>query len=527
MKSVLATFQQTLCRLSRLSTAAKVAGCLMTGLLLTLIAVWTSYAWNPRYIPWTTYMSWSRASMLAVLIIGVATVAYLTVRAWLAEESSDRTIAAAWAAGMQELRNHGLPIDALPIHLILGAGSVDEEDRLLRASGEYRFIRSTPTRGLTFSANANRICVSASGVGLTALARQMLTETIRAPASPLDASLREQLAFGSDLFENSDDDALSQTLQAVGWESDEHHDDSFPGDNWPSNSADCAVMSPPAPVAKPVRRPLALIQNPLETPAAPLYSLAEASTATEELCQLANLIRSTRRPVCPINRIIVVVPVAVLLEQPDRIPELQLAVRRDLETLQQTLEVNAPVSVLISGMESHPGFVEFLRRTGPQALQNQTLGQAVDVGSPTTPSQLHALAVNACGQVEDCLYALLQKETSLSSPGNALLYRLLCDLRTGVRQSLSKLLVGAFSTEGTTSQFVAGCHFGACGNQPQQRGFLEALWRLQDHGQEQLEWLPQALERELFHRQLCRAGWIVTGGLILTWIGLLRAWWSA
>lgn len=522
MNALTATYRRIRCRLSRLSTAARVACCLVTGLVLMLLGVWISYAWNPRYIPWTTYMSWSRGGLLAGLIVAVAIVAYLTVRAWLADEASDHSVFGAWARGLRELRYHGLPIDALPIHLILGAGTGEDEERLIRASGEYRFVLPTGTGGLTFFANASRVCLSAGGIGLTALARTALADKIR-DWSPDESSRSDGFSLAADVGQETDSDPLSETLQAVGWEDNEGDEQAEPGDDgWHAAGSDGGVMTSIA--ARSLPKPLALIRNPLEAETTPLWTLPEASAAGQKLNQLANLIRSTRRPLCPINRTIIAVPVAILLGEPERIPELQMAIRRDLEILQQTLQINAPVTVLITGLEDHPGFVEFMRRAGPQTLQQQPLGQAVEVGSPATRAQMEALAVNACGQVEDCIYALLQKEAALSSPGNMLLYRLLCDLRTGIRQSLSKLLVGALATEGT-GQHIAGCYFCASGDQPQQRGFVEAVWRLQDLGQEQLDWFPPALQRDAFQQGLSRAGWLVTAALTLTWIGLLRAWW--
>lgn len=519
MNAVCTTFRRLSCRLRRLSTAAKVTCCLVAGLVLVLLDVWISYAWNPRYIPWATYMSWSRGSLLAGLIAGVGVVSYFTIRTWLAEDRADHCILAAWAKGLRELRYHGLPTDGLPIHLILGAGSGDEEEQLIRASGEYRFVLPTGSAGLTFFANSSRACLSAGGIGLTALARTALADKIR-HWSPDDVAVPSaRLGLGSQNRSETDTDSLSQTLEAVGWEENGHD---FTDDDWDENGSSVGVMTPVA--TQTIAKPLALIRNPLETERPPLWSLPEVSAAELKLHQLADLIRSTRRPLCPINRTIITIPVAVLLGEPDRIPEFQQAIRRDLEILQQELQINAPVTVLITGLESHPGFVEFMRRVGPQVLQQQTLGQAVEVGSPATRSQMEALAINACGQVEDCLYALLQRETALSSTGNTVLYRLLCDLRTGIRQALGDLLTGAFAAE-STGQYIAGCYFCASGSQSQQRGFVEAVWRLQDRGQEELEWFPQALQRDAFHRGLCRAGWVASAALMLTWLGLLRSWW--
>jgi hypothetical protein len=582
MKSVRVVLQSLSCRLHRLSVAARVTCCLVTGLLLLLIGVWISYAWNPRYIPWSTYMSWSRGGVLATLIVGVTFVAYWTIRAWLADAPADRTVSSTWAQCLEQLQYYGLPIDALPIHLILGAGAAEEEERLLRASDEYPVaIPSGSPGGFACFANSRRVCLSAGRLGLTALARTHLNDRIRQWSPDLlvqqtpSLSLTEQaigdtLVYGDDerrvvdqvpdrgeADSQADSDPLSRMLQAMGWEGnganaghDSIRSDGDPSaGGWSETASAYGVLAPTAPVvslsapnnAEPARtttlrsvarpnlaKPLALIESPLEIDRTPLWSLAEAADCEVQLQQLALQIRRTRRPLCPINRIIVTVPIAVLLGDPHRVSAWALAIRRDLAVLQECLHLNAPVTVLVTDLERHPGFVEFLRRVGPSTSQQQSLGQAVEVGSPVTRTQLERLAVSACGQIEDCLYALLHKETALSSPGNAQLYRLLCDVRTGIRQSLSTLLVAAFDStdQGDARVSLAGCYFCGNGPQPQQKGFVEAVWRLQDHGQEELEWLPEALERESIHHRLSQAGWIASAGLAVTWISMIRSWWT-
>ena len=536
MKSIVDSFKRLLSLPGRLSVAARGACCLLLGLVLLLIGIWISYTCSPRHIPWSAYMSWSRGGILAALIIGVAAVAYFTIRTWLSDDRADRSIRSIWSAGLQELRHHGLPLDGLPIHLILGAGTGDEADRLIRSSGVYRFVQQPRgTAEFTFSANPTRLCLNAGGVGRLALARSALADEINRWSPDDDSRLLELLPAASTESQGScpDADGLLLTLQKLGLEpTDGSEDEPAAEDDWQSGGGGgTALKSPPqAPAARAVAQPITLLKDPLEARPAPQWSLAEAAAADRKLIQLASLIRAGRRPLCPVNRILVVVPAALLLSGSPRIADLQRALRRDLEILKETLQVNAPVTVLISGLESHPGFSELIRRAGPQVVQQQTLGQAVEVGSITNPAQMESLAINACGQVEDAIYALLRKDSSLSSPGNLALYRLLCDVRTGIRQSLRDLLVGTFAAEkagnSAPGQSVAGCYFCASGTSPQQTGFVEPVLRLQDRAQEELEWFPSALERDALHRLLSRAGWLATAGLAGGWLCQVGAWLS-
>lgn len=534
MKSTLDALRNLLTAPARMSVAAKAACCLVIGLVILLVGIWGVYAYSPRHIPWSAYMSWSRAAILAGLIVGVATVAYFTIRTWFADESADRTIHATWAAGLRELRNYGLPLDGLPVHLILGAGNGEDADRLLQASGEYRLLQQPRgAGGFAFSANPSRVCLSAGGVGRVALARAALEREITGWSPDDGCKLLDHSYHPCTADEETFPDAehLLETLQEVGLESSEGEpEDESPSDEgWGSGGTGTALKSPPQrAAARAISQPITLLKDPLEANTSPLWTLGEAADADQKLCQLANLLRARRRPVCPINRIVVVVPAAILLSAPHRVAELHRAIRRDLETLKQTLQVNAPVTLLISGLEGHPGFVELIRRAGPQVVQQQVLGQSVEVGSATSVGQMEALAVNACGQVEDAIYTLLRRDSTLSSPGNMALYRLLCDIRTGIRQSLRDLLVGAFASGDAAmpvvGQSVAGCYFCASGTGPQQTGFVEPVLRLQDRDQEELEWFPRALRREAFHRQLSRIGWLVASGLTVSWLYVMGTW---
>lgn len=535
MKSIFDAIKNVLSYPARMSVAAKGACCLVLALVALLGGIWICYALSPRHIPWSSYMSWSRGAILFVLISSVSLVAYFTIRTWLSEAAADRSIRLAWTAGLSELRHHGLPLNGLPIHLVLGAGTGEEADRLIHASGDYRpFQQPNGTANVALSANPTRICLSAGGAGRIALARAALADRINHWSPDDDSRLLDlpTVPGGEEEESYPDAEGLLQTLQGLGLEPADDSEDGATGEeSWQGGSGGTAVKSPPRTERAAVRsQPITLLRDPLEARVRPLWTLNEAAAADQRLSQLAHLLRAGRRPVCPVNRIVVAVPAAILLSNSSSIADLQRAIRRDLEILKETLQINAPVTLLISGLEGHPGFVELIRRAGPQVAQQQTLGQGIEAGSPTTTAQMEALAVNACGQVEDAIYALLRKDSALSSPGNMALYRLLCDVRTGIRQSLRELLVGTFTSEegasAASTYSVAGCYFCAAGASPQQTGFVEPVFRLQDRAQEELEWFPQALQREAAHRQLSRAGWLVAASLTLLWCGLIGTWLS-
>lgn len=518
----------------RMSLPARAAWCFAGCMLLILAGVWIAYAWSPQHVPWAAYMSWPRGFLVVGSIALAAYVVYWTVRLWLAEEPVNHALRKVWRKGLFDLKQNGLPVDGLPIHLVLGLSSADEGRRLLNASGEYRFQHEAQhNEPFSWAASGDRICVNAHAIGLASLAATALDKQAREQHAALPHR-RPTLSRATCLALTTADSSTDPLLSALQQAGVEPSHDGGPVDSTFANEPAANTASPEAwqtdqggtatltrPAWQQQATPLAVLDDPDPAAEKPLWSLTEAVAATEDLRQLASLLRNQRRPLCPVNRIVITVPFLLLTENPDKAVVLQRAIRRDLETVQQRLQINAPVCVLVTGVEEHPGFLELIRRVGPDVAREQCLGQSLEVGCPTDRTQLAALANATCAKIEDWIYALLRDPSAVSNPGNTLLYRLLCDVRSRFRGALAEILTGGLAHDAVADtalarQHVAGCYFTATGTQPHDTGFVAAVFQTQDAAQDDIDWLPTALSRETRHRWLARLGWLITGGLVLS-----------
>jgi hypothetical protein len=245
----------------------------------------------------------------------------------------------------------------------------------------------------------------------------------------------------------------------------------------------------------------------------------EETRRLEYLCQLIN---QARQPLAPLNGVLAIVP----LDSITGSYAAQEAAREDVRTLASKLRLRCPVVVLVSGMENEAGFRELVRRFGPANAVSHRFGKGFDVWSKPAPEEIEALTAHACGAFEDSIYHLFKERGALGKPGNTKLYSLLCTIRRKVRLPLERVLIGGFGADDENSSdnlLFAGCYFAGTGDSEDRRAFIRSVIenRLPKELQEELEWLPSALEEE---RKF--AGWLriifwVDAALLVLWLGLL------
>ncbi len=86
--------------------------------------------------------------------------------------------------------------------------------------------------------------------------------------------------------------------------------------------------------------------------------MGEFTSRFRYLCQL---LTKSRRPYCPINGLLVLVPLAAALnaDEAGQVAELAGA---DLRALHQELQIDCPVFAFVCDLEKAPGFREFIER---------------------------------------------------------------------------------------------------------------------------------------------------------------------
>ncbi len=257
----------------------------------------------------------------------------------------------------------------------------------------------------------------------------------------------------------------------------------------------------------------------------------EAAEQTRRLEYLCYLIREARKPLCPINGILTLLPMELLSRGNTTGSELQRALKSDLSAIRRMLQVRCPATALVVGLEQESGFRELVRRVGQDQAETRRFGRGADLWIRPSVSYVSAVCTHACEAFESWIYALFREQGALSKPGNTRLYLLLCQVRRTLQKRLASILVGAFSepddaSEEGDSLLFGGCYFAAVGSREDRRAFAQAVFDKLTDQQEEVEWTAQALATE---RWKTRLSWsllfldVILGVGLAIWLGSIFA----
>ena len=208
-------------------------------------------------------------------------------------------------------------------------------------------------------------------------------------------------------------------------------------------------------------------------------------------------LRRSRRPVCPLNGILAILPFGLILRSPADANTIGQSLGGDLKVLNRWLELRCPVVVLTAGLEKEKGFREVVRRVGRQSAASARFGKGTGQWAINPPQgeSLRAVATHACWAFEDEAYSLFRERDHVGQTGNARLFALLCKVRRGISNRLADILEASCAgDENSEAMPFGGCYFGAVGTETDQQGFVRAVLddRLNDLNAE-LEWTRAAI----------------------------------
>ncbi|MGY8749458.1 MAG: type VI secretion protein IcmF/TssM N-terminal domain-containing protein [Pirellulales bacterium] len=498
--------------LSRLTpvTPPGCAGCLTAVLLIfALIIAVTVFLLDQNSIPWRYAISWWRIALVIGLLIAIPVTVRSLVRIWIrGEESLFPDLDYAWTAGLHALASNGLSVRSIPIYLVLGSRSEQQEKSLFVASGVGMRVEGVPAgpASIHWYANPDGIYICCSDAswcsGLASLREELMTDAAgigqtygadRKTAVSLPAA--SPSPAGVEPGANSDD--LSGTMLL-----DQFLVPAAPSEMPPDNNQSELEAGPEHNIDEDVM---------LAAPTEPVVLSQQYSTGSlQELQYLCKLLKQIREPICCINGVVSLVQLEAIHGTGDEMDELYKAIRGDLETIQYATQVKAPITTLIVGMERERGFRELLRRVGKERARVQRFGKRYDVQVVPDAAQMLNLSAHVCGAFEDWCYTLFREEKSLSRPGNTKLYELLAKVRLGWKSRLGEILKHTVGTGETSTAadppLYCGCYVAACGETPDRQGFVKGfLDKLKDE-QEFVEWTDLAIQQDKARKKLIKWG---------------------
>ena len=257
---------------------------------------------------------------------------------------------------------------------------------------------------------------------------------------------------------------------------------------------------------------------------------AAQSGVTDEggarLAALCRLIARDRRPYCPINGVLVLIPLSAA--QAD-VPagQVGLLAQRDIRCVHQTLQVECPVFVLLCDLEQAPGFADFVQQM-PKAQRRRPLGHAFPLMPDIDPHEIQGVVEGGVDRlfqqvVPDAIFKCFRLEEDGGDAGgwkesvrsNAGLYRLLAHLRLA-RQRTRHIVYRGTQVEVGTLPMLAGCYLVATGPDPERdQAFVAEVFQEVIRHQNFVAWSPRALAEEARYRRVTRVGYVGLAGLIV------------
>ena len=455
------------------------------------------------------------------------------VRLLLESDEEFEDIQRAWENGLAAIDRVGLDFQWLPVFLVVGAG--DEEDSLFRAA-RMSWKTTSPGRDeaapLRIYATDEAIFVSCTTTGVLAAQRSAVpegadhggmdrTQRPHDPGATIDPS-------GMGPADAAPAGGAVATIDPAMW--------SGGGAAAPRSlapeSMSGTLVAPSAATGTLVPGGgggsgiLAGLQASSVKPSAissvrPL-SQAEIDEASRRLEFLCSLISKARGEFCPINGMLMVLPLSWSAlpagAESDRIVR---SAREDLETVYRAFGLAFPATVAITGSERSPGLRQFVDRGmkfNAKFLDSRA-GSKFPPGAAVDQSTARWAVDAGLHWFRDWCYSLFSK--SLSDATNGQVYRLLCDLQTR-RDALARQLQLVFEDlSGPEAARLCGVYYCAAGRSERDRAFVQGVFRKLVDGQDDVAWTTRRLETDRHRRTLAIGGLIVAAALAIVVVYLI------
>lgn len=512
-----------------ISLPTRIAGLVFVFLFFVLVSFAVTFQFSDTSAQWTDYLlDWKIGLTVLGLMIVIPIVSYYVVKIWLEEETSDfPDIDKAWKQGVAELEKQGIPLGSTPLFLVMGNADERRAANLMRSSG-FGFNVSDPAQGpaaLHWYANPDAIFIFLTKTScLSTLADSYKNRTN--PHSQLAAPSSQSIPGGQTIVAGAGQQSLvgeNMAERTMGAEDDEEQ--RFM-EAPPSMAGVGATMDfgqgmaggqTMAFGAEDAAKAMAASSSGTR------QSKSDLTDQMERLKYVCTLINKARRPVCPINGLLVTIPFDMVEDVSEPI---QMAIQSDLEVIRNNTRLRCSVTALITEMESAQGFLELIKRVGEKRAKEQRFGKGFNVWNPPIAEQLEAVSQHATGAFEDWTYLLFREKDGLRRPGNPKLFELLCKIRGKFSECMTNIIANSFGFEPDKNPRAAGnallfsgCYFAATGDTNDRQAFVRSvLYRVMEQDGE-LDWSQEALEENESAEFAANLAALIGGVCLLVLIG--------
>jgi hypothetical protein len=274
------------------------------------------------------------------------------------------------------------------------------------------------------------------------------------------------------------------------------------------------------------------VATPAPTRPGLLSGTAEIDRSTRRLRRLCALIARDRRPFCPVNGILLVVPFAATDDDADARHAGSIC-SLDLTTTLDALRINCPVFALVCDLETAPNFPLILQSFPPDE-RLKSLGRSF----PFVPDldmmgkvRMVESGVEWIGQalVTPTAYRLFRIESGGEADAtevvgtNRRLFQFLADSHDRWRR-LGRLLGRVVQLDTRGNLMFGGCFLAATGTDPdRQQGFVAGVLSRMIESQDYVTWSGEALRRDELATRRAILGNLAVVGLVVAGVAVIYA----
>lgn len=491
---------------------------LLLGAVLVLLGWLNRFPEVDNWFPAPGFAPWLRGHLLPAvfaLVVGMGWAAWWLWNLILPEtdRQAHPDIDAAWDEAVAALDAAGLGLSDLPLFLIVGRTASGEES-LFSASQVVWTVENVPAdpeAPLHVYANEEAIYVTCAALTLlgcqTALWAGDPEWTIQVAGLDLEDAPTE--GTDDDAFKTLQPKGKMQDVQAV-------------------LAKAAAEGRAPHQITEDEREQIRiLIGAELDSGTgvrAGTFSLLKRPVEVERLVgrlgHLCRLIALDRRPFCPLNGVLVLIPYAATDSDDNAVAAGGLC-RADLGAARTALGVYCPVLAMLCDLETAPGFREFVKRF-PAEQRQRRLGQRFplvpDLNAQETTAMLAQGTEWICRSMfPNWVYKLFRLECSSQedfasvTDGNTQLYRLMSQMQLR-HQRLSQLAVRGLLPEDDVPALFGGCYIAATGpDAANDQAFVPGVFRRLLENQNFLSWTDEALDEDTRQQRWTTLGYLGMG----------------
>lgn len=425
-----------------------------------------------------------------------------------AEPSAFPDLDDAWKEATGRLEQSGIDVSATPLFLILGRPA-GREVNLFNASGISLTVPLVPREAdapLRVCANPDGIYVTCSDASLLGSYAALLAEATadaQAQHGRHEASRPTRPAAASSNGWNLDPTPLVHGAGDVGGEI--------------SNEATAVAVADP-PRAATVAVDAAKRQ-------ARLLNAEQVERQLARLRHLCDLIVASRRPYCPLNGIVVLVPLRATDNETEA-NHFATLLEQDLNTVADAMQVRCPLVVSVCDLEQLPGCSELLRRF-PEEQRQRRLGLQFPRVAPCDAAAIPGMIEQGIrwivtGLIPPLVYRLFNvaqharpDANDAVCRGNEQLYRFDQEIRAR-ESSLARIVLRGIYAGGRGPWLLGGCYLAATGSDvAREQGFAGELFPQLLESQNYVAWTDRAERENARYRRWTVAGYIGVGVFVV------------